>query len=768
MRPSLVLCAVLGVACAQSAPPPAPVSDPIAYVDTRLGSGGFGYGAGNCFPGAQVPDGMALVGPDTTGKYARIDFLHFDGYWDGDDTIQGFSQIHLSGTGGSDFGVLSVMPLVSFDPTKRTVEADQQRFSKATEVATPGYYAATLADGIRAELTATNHVAVHRYAFPKGTTRPVLLFDLTHQTGDESVTGAKVQLDAAERRFEGSLTTTGGMSGGYTLYFAGETNEPWTATVWNGQTAPAAGTEVGGAGASFALLLDDAAGAPVELALGLSFVSPAGAAANLAAEEPAVDFDGTKAKAIAAWRARLSSVIAYGGSETDRKMLYSALHHVFVMPETASDAGGAFAYQGHSGQASGFELVSSLSLWDTYRTVNPLYDLVAPDLARDVTLSLDAMDELAGSYPKWPLATSDSGSMVGQSADVVIAEAVLRGVHGVDAEGVYQRLRRAADLDAAPPPEGQVACQDELSDYAVLGYVPACGGRDGTVSVTLEYAQDDFALANLARALGHADDAAKLLARSHGYRKLYDPATGFLRAREKDGSLAPGDVDSKTGAFDPTSWDNYVEADAWQSLWGAPHDAEGTAALLGGKAAAVAKLEQFFELAKQEEAQIDAEIQADPGDVLLQNLPRGYFWAGNEPDIHTPYLFALLGRPDLTEKWLPWIRDTYYRPTPDGLPGNDDGGTMSAWWVFSALGFYPLAGSDTFVVGTPLFPRIDLAVPGGKFVIEAPNVSAKNVYVESVTLDGKALAKPTFEENAIHAGGTLHFDLGPEPSTWGQ
>ena len=760
MRRLLASCTALVVACGAS-PTPAPVADPNAYADPRLGSGGFAFAAGNCFPGASVPSGMVDVGPDTVGPYGDISFLHFDGYWDGDDTIQGFSQLHLSGTGASDFGVLSVMPLLAFDPAKRTARTAQERFDKSTETASPGYYAVTLDDGIRAELTATTHVASHRYTFPKSASDRFLLVDLTHQLGGESVVDGEAHLVPGEQRFSGHLRTSGGMSGGFDLYFEGKTNEPWKrAMVWENGSAPADGTDATGPGASFALELDDSDGAPIQLAIALSFISNAGAAANLAAEEPAPDFDATKGKAVALWRQRLSSVLAYGGSEDDRRMLYSSLHHAFVMPATASDADGTFAYQGHPGSAKGYSFLTEMSLWDSYRTLNPLYTLVAPDRARDVVQSLDAMATLGGSFPKWPLATSDSGSMVGASADVVLSEAYLKGVRWSGAEATYQRLRAAA-LDATAPEGGRGGRDNDFDDYSKLGYVTADGGRAGSVSVTLEYAQDDFALGNFAAALGHTEDAQTLHARAHGYRKLFDPATGFLRARLADGSLAPG-------VFDPIKWDNYVEANAWQSLWGAPHDSEGTAALLGGDAKAVAKLEQFFELAKTDDDQRRAYAAANPEDLLTVNRERPYFWAGNEPDLHAPYLFALLGRPDLTQKWLPWIRDTYFHPTPAGLPGNDDGGTMSAWWVFSALGFYPVAGSDVYVVGAPLFPKIALAVSGGTFTIDAPAVSAKNVYVQAVTLDGKPLETPTFRQADLHAGGVLHFDMGDKPSSWGK
>ncbi|MBS2032581.1 MAG: GH92 family glycosyl hydrolase [Deltaproteobacteria bacterium] len=766
MRRQILICTALLVACSkQSPPPPAPTPtptpvDPVTLVDTRLGSGGFAYGAGNCFPGAAVPNGMVNVGPDTTGKYGDLFFIHYDGYWDGDDTIQGFSHLHLSGTGASDFAVLSVMPLVGFDSTKLTVADNATKFDKSTEVAKPGDYEVTLANGIKAELSATAHVASHRYTFPAGTASPALLFDLTHAIR-ATVTTAEAHLDATKNRIQGSLTTTGGMSGGFTLYFAIQLDRAWThATVWNTATPPASGADITGAGSSFALELDGTNTTPVQMAVGLSFVSATGALANLTTEQSTLNLDGVRRDASTLWHARLAMLTPTGGSDADTQLLYSALHHLFVMPSMTSDADGSYVYEGHTGQASGFNVLSSLSLWDTYRTANPLYDLLAPDRASDIVQSLDAMQKINGAFPKWPLATSDSGTMDGSSADVVITDAVLKNVPNLDAESLYQRLRAAA-LDTTPPAGGRGGRSTDFDDYNELGYVTADGGGDGSVSLTLEYAQEDFALSNLASWLSHSDDQAALLERSHGYRKLYDPDGGFLRARRADGSLAPED-------FVPTAWVDYVEADAYQSLWGAPHDAAGTAQLLGGNDAAIAALQDFFTQAKTENDQIVAHLASDPTDVLTANMPRNHFWAGNEPDIHTPYLFALLGRPDLTQQWVAWVRSAFYNSTSSGLPGNDDGGTLSAWFVWSAMGFYPLAGSDSYIVGTPLFPKLVIQLPGGTFTVEANNVSATNIYVQSATLNGEPLLSPVFRHHDIQVGGVLHLEMGPTPSIWGR
>jgi predicted alpha-1,2-mannosidase len=306
-------------------------------------------------------------------------------------------------------------------------------------------------------------------------------------------------------------------------------------------------------------------------------------------------------------------------------------------------------------------------------------------------------------------------------------------------------------MDMTDPPGGRGG-RGSVVPYMRLGYVPATAG--GSVSLTLEYAQDDFALGNLAGALGQQADADALAARRLGYRKLYDPASGFLRGRLDNGSFA-------STVFDPVdSTDDYVEADAWQSLWVA-HDVDGMATLFGGKKGLTDKLEMMFELSKMEWESID------PHDMATRVAPRPYYWAGNEPDIHAAWMFAQAGRADLAQRWLRWIMDTFYGTGVDGLPGNDDGGTMSAWYLFAALGFYPLVGSDRYVVGAPRFPHAEIAVAGGTFTIDAPGVSDANPYVQSVMLNGAPLAAPELRHADLRAGGSLVFTMGPAPSSWG-
>lgn len=750
MRSCLSALACLAVAaCAE----PEHVADPVAYANPFMGTGGFGFTHGSAFPGACAPNGLVKVGPDTSGRLGTFIAVHYSGYWAEDDTVQGFSHLHLHGTGATDGGVLSLMPVPSFGPAQTRVSGYASKFDKASETASPGYYAVTLDNGrIRTELTATTHAAHHRITYGEPGERWVL-FDLSRILAGGKIVRAEATLVPGERRVSGVIHAKGEMSdgfGGYLVHFEARTKDAWSAQrVWGNDGMPAEGDRVTSPKGGFALKFD---GDRAELQVGVSLVSAEGARRNLDAEMPAFDFDATRARTEAAWRERLSRLVVYGGSEDERRTFYSGAHHAFLMPTVISDVDGAFTFAGKSGQAAGFRMLSDFSLWDTYRTLHPFYALAAPDLAAESVSSLTEMAKARGGYPRWPLLTGETGVMLGASADIVIADAYLKGVRGFDVDAAWSILRAAA-LDANPP-NGRGA-RDSFDHYLTHGWVPST--EDGrSVSKTTEYAHADFALAQLAAALGKADDAARLLARSRGYRALWDPAHQVLRSKKPDGSAGRAD-------FNPGGWDDFAEANAWQSVWMAPHDLDGLAGLFGGRPAFVAALEAFFDKSVPE----TATRRANPEDIRSL-LPPDFYWAGNEPDIQAPFLFAQAGRPDLTAKWSAWARREFFGPGPEGLPGNDDGGSMGTWFVFAALGIYPLPGSDLWIVGSPLFPKVELAVKGGIFTIEAPDVSAENLYVQSATLNGEPLTKALLRHADLKAGGALVLEMGIEPGDWGR
>lgn len=718
MRRSALLVLALGACGDGGTAPLPPVTDPIPYADPFIGSGGFGFGFGSSFAGAAAPHGLVKVGPDTSGEFGTVNFLHYSGYWYEDHTIQGFSHLHLHGTGATDYGVISLMPTPAFDPARTSVVDYQSLFSKDSERASPGLYQVTLDEGdIAVELTATPHAAHHRYGFGAGGGAVVL--DLAKTLSGGEITEAEVTI-VDDRTLRGRIHHVGGMSGGfggYDVFFELRARDAWT------------GIDQWDTGAALTFAAES-----VELQVGVSLVDAAGATANLDAEMPSFDFDGTHAATEDAWRALLSRVLVEGGTEAERRMLYSALYRAFLMPTIMSDVDGRYVYGGTIQTADGFRFVSDLSLWDTYRTLHPLYHLVYPESGRDAVRSLVAMAEVGGFFPRWPIATGEAGTMVGASAEIVIADAYVKGIRDFDAQFAYD-LMRAAAMDETPPPGGRGGRGEVELYIAQGGWLPSSVSR--SVGKTTEFAHDDFALAELAEALGDDATAEALRQRRLGYRELYDPATGFLRGRAADGSFS-------AEPFDPLDLgDEYVEANAWHSLFAAPHDATGMVELLGGEEAFIARLTTFFEEAEADWAAAGAD------DLTAQVAPRPYYWHGNETDLHAAYLFAQVGRPELTQRWVRWIMNNLYSDRPSGVPGNDDGGTMAAWYVFSALGFYPVAGSTEYVVGIPTFSRATVETAGGTLVVEA--VGSGDRVVE-VTLDGAPLATPSLDHAQLAGG----------------
>lgn len=716
-------------ACGSTSAPPLPeVTAATDWVDPRIGTGGLGFAYGSCFVGAVAPHGLVKAGPDTNGAFGTVAFQHYSGYYADDDRIQGFSTLHLHGAGATDYGVLSVMPVMAFDPGKTKVTDYEAHFAKDGEEVSAGRYAVTLDTGIQVELTATPRVAVERF-----TNAGAVIIDLDKVLGDAMVDAASIAVAPGE--ITGQLHHAGGMSGGYggyTLYFA--IHGAWTgAMTWSATQPPSGATTASGTGVGAAITV----GGPTTLAIGISLVSLAGAKANLAAEVPTVDYDAVLARTTQAWEDRLGVVKLTGGTQVERRTFYTSLYHAFLMPSVIDDVDGTYQLAGQPvATATGYHQMSDLSLWDTYRTVSSLYAWLAPDSAMATARSLVGFGNGLGAYPKWPLAIGETGTMLGASAEVAYADAVARGVPGVDPNAAYPMLRAAA-MDQNVAARGG---RDDVVDYMQYGYVPSTDDR--SVSMTTEYAHDDFALAHLAAAAGDEANQDALITRSHGWRALYDPATGFLRGKGTDGSFA-------AGAFDPTAQTSeYAEANAWQSLWMAGvHDPDGLAMILGGNDAAIAKLAGMFDKTKSDR---------DTADPSAANFPRPYYWAGNEPDLNAAYIFAQLGRADLTAKWVRWLVDTMYSDQPDGVPGNDDGGAMGAWYVESTLGLYPVAGSDQWILGTPRFPKARIDVGGHELIIEATGTGPK---VDKVELDGVPITVPYLTHAQLIGAQTLHFVL---------
>lgn len=712
----------------------------IRYVDPFIGTGGLGFGVGSAFPGPQRPFGMIRPGPDTMNAKGAVSYAHCSGYSYEDQYIYGFSHTRMHGTGIVDYGTIGFLPTIGVTPEKTTAAGRKAEFSHENESASPGRYEVTLNDGTKVELTAGERVALHRYTFPKGADAAVLM-DIGHALPDVSIIDGKVDIDPATSTVTGFAHFVGGYSGrfgGMPVFFAARFARPfakhgvWKAGVLAEGEVSRAGGDVG-AWAQFDATSDPTVG----VAVAISFIDLEHAKENLEAEAPSFDFEAAQKGAEDAWEAALSRVQIEARSERDLEIAYTALYHTLLMPTLATEADGS--YRGLDGQvhaASGYRYYTDLSLWDTYRTLHPWLSLVYPEYQRDMVRSITAMAVDSGAPPQWPLGIGETGGMVGDSSAVVVADSWARGVRDVDLKAVYAVLKQSAT--AKLPKWGR----DHVEEYATKGWIAMeSGGSSG--SSTLEYALDDAALGAIAEALGEEADAAMFRARAGNWKNLWDAESGFLVGRRADGSFASQD--------DPTVWQDYwAEGTTWHYTWFAPQDVEGLAGAMGGRDKMIARLDEYFALSS-----------CQPAGHLL---PKTYYWHSNEPVLFIPWIFSELDDAGRTAKWSRWALAGEYGDGPDGLPGNDDGGTMSAWWLFSASGIFPRIGTSEYLLGAPSLPRVTLKLPGGDFVISTKG--PENGYPVAATLNGEKLARPRFDHAQIEAGGELVIELAAEAGAW--
>lgn len=724
------------------------------WMDPFIGTGGFPWMCGNNFPGAMAPLGMVRLSPETSSLVLDRRALNTSGYFYGDEQLLGFSHTRLNGTGATDGGHFLVLPAVEPVSLKRRTAGQRERFSHREERAFPGYYAVRLPDpGVTVELTATPRVGVHRYTFDKGQS-PHLILDVANALGGRRSRAARVRVLPGGRELEGSIHTFGsfaGRYGGLTVHFAARCNPPFNRfSTWNDGQLVADRAEAEGDSAGVDLSFPSSERPqPIELHLAISHVSVTNARANLEAEIGNRDFNSVLAETQRAWEDRLGSVRVEGGTDYQRRIFHTALGRVFQMPTLFNDGDGRYVGLDHQvHQVEGFNYYTDLSLWDTFRTVHPLLCLIAPDTQRDICRSLVRMSEDGGWLPRWPSGHGYANSMFGTPADIVIADSWLRGVRDFDVESAYQSMRRTAL--GPTPPGAAFSGRAGIEAHIEFGYCPT-DRVDRSVARTLEYAWSDHSISLLAEALGHTNDARLFRERGQAYRNLWNPGTHYFQPRDTSGRFSV--------PFDPlllTYLDrdgkrtrDYVEGSALQWRWCVPHDAPGLISLFPSRENFVAELDHFFRQSNR-----------PMGDWS----PGSHYWHGNQPDLHAAYLFNDAGRPDLTQKWVRWILNHKYGTGYDGLDGNDDGGTLSAWYVFSALGLYPVAGSDRYHLGSPLFNRAEVRLKHQPLVILAENQGPDHFHVRSVFLNGVELDRRWIRHSEIESGGILKFSMGPAPA----
>ena len=706
------------------------------WVDPKIGTGGHGH----VFVGANVPFGMVQLGPTSIPQ--TWDWC--SGYHQSDSTVIGFSHTHLSGTGIGDLFDVTVMPVVGEVTYARGVEEDPQSglwsyADRTKEVVRPGYYSVPLTRyGVTAEMTATPRVGFHRYAFPTSD-EAALVFDLENGGCWDKATDTGFILSDDSTRLSGWRYSSG-WAKDQKVWFVAEFSEPVKGITF---LQPGETTGAGTAARYARVDFNTTEGEPLLVKVALSPVSAEGAAANLAAELPGWDFDATAAAATAAWEAELGKVRIETQDEAAKRIFYTALYHTMVAPSEFCDVNGD--YRGADGQVRtnpGHKTYTTFSLWDTYRAAMPLMTILHPDRMPDVIRTMLAIADEQGRLPVWHLWGNETDCMVGNPGIPVVADAIVKGIGGFDREQAFEAIRKTA----MNPDRGNGLRMKH-------GYIP-CDLFNEAVAYDMEYALADGAAARAAEALGKTEDAAYFTGRSHSYRNYFDSATRFMRGRDaKGGWRTPFNPFASTHRAD-----DYCEGNAWQYTWLVPHDVAGLQACFGSREAMIAKLDSLFTVSSVIEG---AETSPDISGLI------GQYAHGNEPSHHVLYLYTMLGEPWKTADRVHEVLSTLYHDRPDGLSGNEDVGQMSAWYVLSAMGFYevePAGGRYWF--GAPYFERMQIAVPGGTFSVEAKNFAPENRYVQAVRLNGQPYDKPYISHEAVMQGGVLEFEMGPEPACW--
>ena len=705
---------------------------PSEYVDPFIGTGALDNSlSGNNHPGATVPFGMLQVGPDT---HPAPDWYNASGYCYRDSIIYGFSHTRLSGTGASDLIDIALFPTSG--------SATRAAFSHEAEWAAPGYYGVVLADeDIRAEMTATDRCAIHRYTFPAEADSLNLWIDLDHSAQKGSwnrrIINSQIRQTAPDV-VEGYRVITG-WAKLRKVYFSIKFNRPveFVALSDGGRVylrdIPKVinGTEL----KARVHALGD--GKVLSCAVGISPVSIANARLNRQAEVPDMDFAKACAAAKAKWDDMLGVIVAEGADE-DLTTFYTAIYHALFQPNLFSDVNGEYMAADYSVATlpAGERQYTTFSLWDTYRAIHPLYTILWPGINRDFVNSMLRHHDAYGYLPIWHLWGQDNYCMIGNHAVPVVVDAVLKGTPGIDPARAYAAVKQSL-TDSHPN------SPFEYSDR--LGYMPE-ERQSQSVSITLEEAFDDWCAARLAAKAGDEAGREFFDNRADNYRNLFDPATGFFRAKDQNGKFIEPFDPLQHGA---NGGQPYTEGNAWHYLWYVPQDVPALVGMLGGKDKFCQKLDEFFTL--------DA-TSGQKNDNISGCI--GQYAHGNEPSHHVAYLYALAGQPRKTAALVKRIKEELYNNSSSGYAGNDDCGEMSAWYVFSALGFYPVNPADQrYVLGIPTFERATIHLPGGRHFSVTAKGRKNGSEVASVRLNGKKLTTPYITHEDIMQGGSLEFTL---------
>ena len=707
------------------------------YVDQTIGTGGHGH----VFYGANVPFGFVQLGPTSIPQ--KWDWC--SGYHVSDSTVIGFSHTHLSGTGIGDLFDITVMPVVGEVTYARGEEKDPKSglwsySDRSKESARPGYYRTSLLRyGVDVELTATKRVGFHKYTFPESKEAGIV-FDLVNGGCWDRTTDAYVKVEN-ETTISGYRYSSG-WSNDQRVFFRAEFSQPFTGVTLIKDGKPVETDNMKAKSLFARVNFHTKADKPIFVKVALSPTSMDAAASNLNAELKGWDFDKTVKAAGEAWNRELSKVQVTTSDERNKRIFYTSLYHTMIAPSEFCDVDGS--YYGADQQmhpSEGFVNYTTFSLWDTYRAAQPLMSLIHSEKMYDVIQTMLHIYQHQGKLPVWHLMGCETDCMVGNPGIPVVADAVLKGVKGIDAEKAYEALKNSA----MKPERGM-----ELR--LKHGFIPA-DKKNEAIAYDMEYALADWTVAQVAKKLGKTEDYEYFLNRSHSYRNYFDKSVGFVR-----GKFLNGEFRSPFNPFSSTHReDDYCEGNAWQYTWLAPHDVDGLVDLFGGKEAFITKLDSLF----------IAEGDAGEGASPDMSGMIGQYAHGNEPSHHILYLYTMVGQPWKTADRVREVLSTLYSDSREGLSGNEDVGQMSAWYVLSSLGFYQVEpAGGRFVFGTPLFDKVSIKVPGGEFTLVAHNNSDTNRYIQSVTLNGQPYTKFWIDYQDIMNGGVLEMQMGDKPVAW--
>ncbi len=704
------------------------------YVNTLIGTD-F---TGNTYPGAQMPFGMVQLSPDNgIPGWDRI-----AGYFYPDSTIAGFSHTHLSGTGAGDLYDISFLPVMLPVRESDAPLGVHSRFSHDDETANAGYYQVRLTDyDINVELTATERCGIQRYTFPKGDGAVILNlakamnWDATQDSHISVVDSVTIE----------GYRFSDGWARDQRLWFRSRFSQPWDSLRIDRTPIIKDGKTIGNGDVAW-FYFSTEAGEQISVSTSLSCTGAEGAALNLTTEVPDDNFDKYRENARKTWNSALSKITVDGGND-DKVKFYTALYHSMLAPTIYGDVDGAYRGPDKANhQAEGWTNYGTFSLWDTFRASHPLMTYLQPVRAHDFVKSLVEFGEQNGRLPVWNFQGSETDMMIGYHAVPVIVDAYMKGLIDNDyAEKALDACIATANLDS----------YRQIGDYKRLGYVPSPGHIEGeenwSLSKTLEYAFDDYCIALMAEKMGRKDVADEFYRRSGNYVNVYNPATSFMQPRDSKGDFLDG--------FNPDDYtEDICESNGWQYFWSVQHDIDGLIDLVGGKDRFKEKLDSMMT------------YNPSPNDSLpiFSTGMIGQYVHGNEPSHHVVYLYNNVGRPDLTQKYASEIMEQLYNTTPAGLSGNEDCGQMSAWFVFSAMGFYPVNPvNGIYELGTPLFKKMQLHLDNGKiFTVNAPDVSKENIYIRSIKIDGKPYDKTFITHEQIMSGATVDMEMSATPASF--